>query len=94
MSEEIKNNKGIPATLGIVVELRNEMISRFNGVDARFEQLEAKVDARFHELKILIEEQNAKNDFVLDGLSFLHKAQERIEGRQDEIERWLKGLRN
>lgn len=60
--------------------------ARFSKVDARFNELEAKMDSKFDELKsesfrmrALLEEQNANNRIVLEGLQLMWQRQERIE---------------
>jgi hypothetical protein len=65
---------------------RSEIKSEFKAVHSKIESLEAKVDARYHDLssqihqmKILTEEQNAKNNIVLDGLVNLFERQDRLE---------------
>ncbi len=56
--------------------------SKFNSIEARFESIEAKMEkisSDIHSIKILVEEQNAKNNIVLDGLTSLFYRQDRIE---------------
>jgi chromosome segregation ATPase len=67
--------------------------ARFDQVDARFDQMDAKMDAMKHELKgeisrlaVLVEEQNARNSIVLEGLSGLFYRQEKVETRIDNVE--------
>jgi predicted nucleic acid-binding Zn-ribbon protein len=62
--------------------------SDISSIRSDFKSLEAKVDSRFHEIssqiyqmKVLVEEQNAKNNIVLDGLVNLFERQERLEPR-------------
>jgi len=59
---------------------------RFDQVDARFDRLEdqfkeLKLDLRthLHKTSLLIEEQNARNKFVLDGYQNLFERQDRTE---------------
>jgi chromosome segregation ATPase len=68
--------------------------ARFDQVDARFDQMDAKMDAMKHELKgeisrlaVLVEEQNARNSIVLEGLSGLFYRQEKVEARIDNVEK-------
>lgn len=71
--------------------------SRFDKVDARFKEVEArfdKVDARFdrvdmslHQIKLLVEEQNARNKFVLDSLVSLFYRQDRVEKEFEEFKK-------
>jgi chromosome segregation ATPase len=64
----------------------NEIDARFNEVDVRFERVEASIQnliSEVHRLAILIEEQNARNRIVLDGLTGLFARQERLEAKID-----------
>jgi predicted nuclease with TOPRIM domain len=67
---------------------------KFVQVDGRFDQLEAKMDEMKHELKgeisrlaVLVEEQNVRNNIVLEGLSGLFHRQEKVENRIDNVEK-------
>jgi hypothetical protein len=71
----------VPVTQRMLHVVRDEL-------KADISSLEAKVDSRFHEIssqlhqmKLLTEEQNAKNNIVLDGLVNLFERQERLESR-------------
>lgn len=59
--------------------LRYEMKAGFAKMEARF----AKIDSPLHQMHLLLEEQNAKNNFVMDGLNFLYYRQERLEKGED-----------
>lgn len=63
--------------------LREEMKSEFKAVRAEmtagFKEMTHKMDSSFHKLQLLMEEQNARNIFVLDGLSSLFHRQEKLE---------------
>lgn len=65
------------------IDSRFESIdARFESIDARFESIDSKLEkltAEFHSMKLLIEEQNAKNNIVLDGLTSLFHRQDRVE---------------
>ncbi len=53
----------------------NQMEARFKQIDARFNQLEAQISnllAAVHQTRMIVEEQNARNKFVLDGFANLH----------------------
>lgn len=78
--------KEVPVTQAMLFDFRAEVKAQFSGVDARFsevdarfDKIEAVVDQRFYEIKILVEEQNARNRIVLDGLTSLFARQERLE---------------
>ncbi|HPI40366.1 MAG TPA: hypothetical protein PLJ21_06150 [Pseudobdellovibrionaceae bacterium] len=69
------------------IDKRFEAIDkRFDAIDKRFEALENKMEARFNDLKsdmhrilILLEEQNTRNKFVLDGYTLLYERMDRLE---------------
>src|SRR4051812_30210090 len=85
--------KDLPASQGMLQLVRNElkadlrglraeMKSGFNGADSRFEQVLSEV-AR---VGLHVEEQNSRNQIVLEGLSGLFQRQERVEFRLDGVE--------
>lgn len=68
--------------------------SRMDSLDSRMDSLESKFDSKFekvfehlHGIKLLVEEQNARNKFVLDGYTSLY-------ARQDKLEAEVKGIKN
>jgi len=82
----------VPVTQRMLYAVRDELKSDINGLrvelKSEMKSIEAKVETRFHELssqihqiKILAEEQNAKNNIVLDGLVNLFERQDRLESR-------------
>lgn len=69
--------------------------ARFDKIDARFTEQDAKFDklgGEIHRLAVLVEEQNAKNNIVLEGLRGLFDRQERVEKRTDQMEQILSRL--
>ena len=65
-----------------VKSLEHRLNARFSSHDSRFESIESKLEkmsSDIHSIKILVEEQNAKNNIVLDGLTSLFYRQDRIE---------------
>ena len=74
----------------------NTLESRFKDVDARF----AQVDARFNQVMgaihqltsevarigTLVEEQNSRNQIVLEALTGIYQRQDRVESRMDRVE--------
>jgi hypothetical protein len=69
---------------GEFASVRSEMRSGFSRVDAKLELVVSEV-AR---LGVLVEEQNANNRIVLEGLSSLWQRQDQFESRlTDEVER-------
>ncbi len=70
----------------------NQMEARFSDIDARFNIIESKLDkvlAEVHRMAVLMEEQNARNRFVLEGYDQLYKRQDRLE---IEVEKRLKNI--
>lgn len=70
----------------------NQMEARFSEIDARFNAIESKIDkvlAEVHRMAVLMEEQNARNRFVLEGYDQLYKRQDRLE---IEVDRRLKNI--
>lgn len=60
----------------------DEFDARFNKVDARFDDIDAnfnELKSQMHQTRLLVEEQNARNRIVLDGLTSLFARQERLE---------------
>lgn len=70
----------------------NQMEARFSEIDARFNAIESKIDkvlAEVHRMAVLMEEQNARNRFALEGYDQLYKRQDRLE---IEVDRRLKNI--
>lgn len=73
----------------------DEIDGRFKAIDGRFDEIDhrfealtlqmqsefAKMDARMSRMQVLIEEQNANNNIVLEGIRALWQRQDRIEAR-------------
>lgn len=60
-------------------ELRGEMTSLRNELKDEMTSLSNKVVGEIHSLALLVEEQNARNKFVLDGYASLHDRQAHLE---------------
>ena len=80
--------------------LEARMDARFDSfnarMDARFERIEAKIEqlaSSVHRIGVLVEEQNARNNIVLDGLTNLFDRQERHEERTSALEKHLLSLK-
>ncbi len=98
--------KDLPATqamLGLVRdelkadtrELRSEMKSEFKTVDARFDRVDAKLErmaAEVSRIGMLMEEQNSRNQIVLEGLTAYIQRQERVETRIEDVERTVRSI--
>lgn len=73
----------------------HEVDARFKDVDARFNKVDAKLEQVLSEvsrLAFIVEEQNSRNQVVLEGLSGLFHRQDRTERRMGEIENIIHGL--
>jgi len=91
-------SKDVPVTTKMLFEVRDQLIDRmdagFEKRDSQFHELKSEIHgvksevnglkSEVHRLAILIEEQNARNIIVLDGLSSLFHRQERIESKLAE----------
>jgi hypothetical protein len=94
-----KNAKELPATQGMlqlvrselksdIRGLRSEMKSGFNQIDSKLEQVQSSIDR----LSYIVEEQNSRNQVVLEGLTGLFQRQNQIELRNSEVENLVQGL--
>ena len=76
---------------------RTELGAEIGSVKSELQAVKAAihdVKSEVHRLAILIEEQNARNKIVLEGLTGLFQRQDRIEKRTDEMEMTLANLRS
>lgn len=94
-------NSSMEARLdGRISSLETRLDARISSLETRVDgrissleaKLEGKIDSRFHELssqihqiKILVEEQNARNIIVMDGLTSLYDRQDRLEAKVDKL---------
>jgi tetrahydromethanopterin S-methyltransferase subunit G len=70
-----------------VKSVKSELTAKIGQVEAKVEQLDAKVEsvlAAVHRVGLLVEEQNARNKFVLDGYTSLNDRLEKVERKIDE----------
>lgn len=73
----------------------NQVDSKFSQVESRFNQVDSKIElvlSEIHRIAILMEEQNSRNKFVLDGYASLYERQDRIELRFDAHEKNIEDL--
>ncbi len=68
--------------------MRSEMKAGFHQSDSKFEQVLSEV-AR---VGTLIEEQNSRNQVVLEGLTGLYQRQDRNDFRMEEVQNIVQGL--
>ena len=62
-----------------------EVDARFDKVDARFDKVDAgimQILSTVHRMKALIEEQNSRNKYVLDGYEQIYRRMDRLEKAQ------------
>ncbi len=65
------------------IDLKAAVESSEQRINAQLESLKATL----HHMHLMYEDQNAKNNIVLDGLAGLFHRQDRLEGRMDRLER-------
>lgn len=92
-------SKDLPATQGMLhlvrTELKEEMKAGFHKMDAKFEKVFsefARVSADVARIGLLVEEQNSRNQVVLEGLTGLYHRQDRVELRADEAYSLIQGV--
>lgn len=96
----------LPVTRAMLSAVRTELLERVDQVqdklEAKIHEVRAEVreiKADIHEIKggmarmtLLLEEQNARNKVVLDGLVAVMARQERTETRLDRVEEMVRSL--
>ena len=78
-----------------ISSLEKKQDARFSQIDARFNQMDSKVDlvlSEIHRMAVLMEEQNSRNKFVLDGYDSIYQRQDRLEARFDAHEKNIEDL--
>lgn len=63
----------------------DSMDARFVSMDAKFDSFREKITSDIRYMVTLVEEQNNRNDAVLDGYQSLYDRQDRVEKRVDEL---------
>lgn len=72
-------SQNVPAIVELLNEVRNELIHRIERAKTELKSDIHGIKADIRHVTALIEEQNARNVIVLDGLNVLFARQERIE---------------
>jgi hypothetical protein len=75
--------------------LRSEMKAGFSQVDAKFNTMDSKIEqvlSAVARIGATVEEQNARNQVVMEGLTVLFHRQDRTEVRLGEVENVVHGL--
>ena len=95
----VTRSKDLPATQGMLQLVRTELKSDIRGLKAdmnsKFEQVLSEVSrigSEVSRMGFLAEEQNSKNNVVLEGLTSLWGRQKRIENRVDDIEKTVRSI--
>lgn len=73
----------------------NQVESKISQVESKINQVDSKVElvlSEMHRMAVLMEEQNTRNKFVLDGYASLYERQDRIELRFDAHEKNIENL--
>ncbi|MGK5090116.1 hypothetical protein WDW86_21410 [Bdellovibrionota bacterium FG-2] len=73
----------------------SQVDSKFSQVDSRFNQVDSKLERVLSDVArigVIVEEQNANNRVVLEGLTGFWQRQERVETRVDEWEKLLRSI--
>lgn len=80
----------------ILTSKTSSLEGKFSSLDSKISSVESRLSAAIHETKaevyrlaVLVEEQNAQNRIVLDGLTGLFGRQDRVEKRVDDLEKVL-----
>jgi chromosome segregation ATPase len=73
----------------------DQMEARFNQIDARFDTMDSKFERVLSEISrigLIVEEQNARNRVVMEGLTGLWQRQDRVEKRVDLVEETVQSI--
>ncbi len=73
----------------------NQVESKINQVESKINQVESKIElvlSEVHRIAVLMEEQNSRNKFVLDGYDSIYQRQDRLEARFDAHEKNIEVL--
>ena len=75
----IVKSADMPATQGMLGLLQKQMKSDYQSLDKKIDSNFAKVISEIHRMSILLEEQNGRNKFVLEGYDQIFKRQDRLD---------------
>lgn len=97
--EPILKTSDLPVSQLMLTAQSKQIKSTINSlekkIDARFNQMDSKFElvlSEIHRMAVLMEEQNSRNKFVLDGYASLYERQERLELRFDSHEKNIENL--
>ena len=94
-SEINSSEKRLESKINQVESKINQVESKINQVESKINQVESKIElvlSEMHRMAILMEEQNSRNKFVLDGYASLYERQDRLELRFDAHEKNIEDL--
>ena len=93
------NSKEFPASQGMLKLVRTELKSDIRGLRSEtksgFNQMDSKIEQVLSEVarvSVMIEEQNSRNQVVLEGLTSLYQRQDRSDLRTEEVHHLVQGL--
>ena len=106
-SKEPLTHSNIPATVGLVHEVRKELKAEIRGVGRKVDSLESKIDSVekrleakmdkvmsiAHGTMVIVEEQRAENRIVLDGLKTMIDRQDRTDVDLNSLRDTVHGLK-
>ena len=106
--KKVGKNADTPATHGQLDAVRSElkseittlslkMDSGFKQVDARFKQVDSKIQevlTAIQSVKVLVEDQNSRNLFVMDSLRSVVDVQQDLMNRVQKLEKSAFGVEN
>ena len=88
--EPILKSADLPVTQGMLTAVHKQIKASINSSEKKLEskinQVESKVElvlSEMHRMAVLMEEQNSRNRYVLDGYDSLYQRQDRVELRLD-----------
>jgi hypothetical protein len=75
-TNSISRSKDIPASQAMLQEVRYELKASISAIDKKMSGRFDEIKSEIHSVKLLFEEQNVRNKYVLDGLQiFIEKFQ-------------------
>ena len=89
------SEKRLESKINQVESKINQVESKINQVESKINQVDSKVElvlSEIHRMAILMEEQNSRNKFVLDGYASLYERQDRLELRFDAHEKDIEDM--
>ncbi len=83
---KIPRNAGeVPATKAMLFEMKGELLEKIESAKHEVKSEIHEVKSEIHRLAVLMEEQNAKNNVVLDALMGITERQDKLEDSHQEL---------